>query len=184
MLEVEQSRALCSRLCREVSPGSKVDIHNRPGTKYTGECLCPEHARQCQKEGCPLPRLYLQESGSNSRAWWGMGGFLLRKGCVSQSWCIQHRHLGEWRPSSTPSLHRAAHSLSSWQASPKPKWRVNCKGWALRLYEQYRAFRTFSHQKGQLSHDQACACKRVSLLVWASVYNRWHTLLSAAGFPG
>lgn len=37
MLEMEYSRVLCSPLSRVVPPGSKVDIYNRLGSKYTGE---------------------------------------------------------------------------------------------------------------------------------------------------
>lgn len=66
MLEVEYSGVCGSPLSREVSPGAKEDIYNRPGNKYTRDSLCTEHASQCQEE---LPGLYLQESGSNSRAW-------------------------------------------------------------------------------------------------------------------
>lgn len=64
MLEVEYSRVLCLSSSRDVSPVSEVDICNRPGAKYTTGFLS-----QCQEEGWPLPGLYLQESGSNSRAW-------------------------------------------------------------------------------------------------------------------
>lgn len=50
--------------------------------------------------------------------------------------------------------------------------------------EQHRASHTFPGWKGQLSHDQACGPKWVSLWAWASVYNQWHTLLPAAGCSG
>lgn len=49
MLEAEYSRVCCSPLSREVSPGAKQDIYNRPGNEYTRDSLCPEHASQCQK---------------------------------------------------------------------------------------------------------------------------------------
>lgn len=104
---------------------------------------------QCQEEGWPLPGLYLQESGSSSRAWWGRGGSWIRRGCVSRSWCTQRHHPGEWHPSSAPSLHTAPHSLLSWQASPKPKARVNGKGWALCLW----AAQSLSHlPRLEMSH--------------------------------
>lgn len=169
VLEVGYSRVLHSPLRRYVPSGLRqtfitswepttqesAPVLNTPASEYT-------------------PGLYLQESGSNSRAWWGMGGSLLRIGCVSLSWCIQHHHLAVWRPSSTPSLHRADRSLSSWRASPKPKVSMNCQGWALSEPSMSNTEPLAPSHTGQLSHDQACGCKWVSLLVQASVYNPWH----------
>lgn len=64
VLEVGYSRVLHSPLRRHVSSGSKADIYNRLRTTYTGERPCPEEASSEH-----TPGLYLQESGSNSRAW-------------------------------------------------------------------------------------------------------------------
>lgn len=46
MLEVRYNTVLCSSSGRKVSPGSEVDIYNRPGAKDTARFLMPASVRR------------------------------------------------------------------------------------------------------------------------------------------